>query len=144
MDKSGRKLQSILYGFKKVRGIAVDEDDNIYLTDFGSGKLFKFNRNYELVKELNTKTPWGITVKDNIMVESPGHSTHLHIFDRELNLERTIALETIGVRDIMGIAVDVEHMHLYVCDYSYGGISLKSQVHPHTAHQTLNIVSENH
>ena len=52
-----------------------------------------------------------------------------HVLDQKLNLEKTIALEIIGVKDASGIAVD-EHMHLYICDYSYGGIhviSMKDQ-----------------
>jgi sugar lactone lactonase YvrE len=126
----------VQYDFKELRGIAVDEDDNIYLIDGDSGKLFKFNRNYELVKELGTKNinAWGIVVlKKQVIVGSRarvlGPQPCRHIFDRELNLEKTINLEAIGVRDAEGIAVD-EHMNLYICDFSNGYIhviSLKDQ-----------------
>jgi tripartite motif-containing protein 2/3 len=68
-------------------------------------------------------------VKEQVIVGSPGDQKCLHVLDQELNLEKTIALETIGVGDIMGIAAD-EYMNLYICDYRNGGIhviSLKDQ-----------------
>jgi hypothetical protein len=145
IDKRGKKVQSIQkvqYGlkFKELRGIAVDEDDNIYLIDGGSGKLLKFNRNYELslVKELGTKKndTWEIVVlKKQVIVRSRAQGLDpqpcLHIFDRKLNLEKMIILKAIGIGDAEGIAVD-EHMNqvLYICDYNNGGvhvISLKDQ-----------------
>jgi outer membrane protein assembly factor BamB len=121
IDKKGKKVQSIhkvQYGFKKLRGIVVDRDDNIYLTDQGSSKVFKFNRNYKLVKELSTENinAWGIVVvKEQVVMGSRGHPTCLHVLDRELNLEKTIALETIGVKDVGGMATD-EQLNLYICD----------------------------
>ena len=135
IDKQGKKVQSIQkvqYGFRKLRSIAVDKDDNIYLTDQGSGKLFKFNRNYELVKELGAENihAWGIVVvKEQVVVGSRGHPTCLHVLDRELNTEKMIALETIGVKDVGGIATD-EQMNLYICDVDddcIHVISLKGQ-----------------
>ena len=133
IDKRGKKVQSIQkvqYGFKQLRGIAVDKDDNICLTNQGSGKVFKFNQDYELVRELENINACGIVVvKEQVIVGSRRDLKCLHILDRELNLEKTIALKTIGVKDIRGIAVD-EHMNLYICDYNNGGIhvvSLKDQ-----------------
>jgi outer membrane protein assembly factor BamB len=130
IDKRGKKVPSIQkaqYGFKKLQGIAVDRDDNIYLTDRDSGKLFKFNRNYDLVKERSTRkfNAWGIVVYEKqVILLSPGC---LHIVDLNFNIEKIIVLATIGANDIVGIAVD-EHMNLYA---SYDGgihvISLKDQ-----------------
>ena len=137
IDKSGRKVQSIQevqHGFKRLRGIAVDKNDNIYLTDRGSDKLFKFNRNYELVTELGTNSAGGIVIAktQDIIVGSQDLTRRiLYILDRQLNFEKTIALETIGamVLEVQGIAID-EHMNLYICNYCNGGIhviSLKDQ-----------------
>jgi tripartite motif-containing protein 71 len=132
IDKRGQKVQRIhkvKYGFKELNGIAVDNDDNIYLTDRGSGKLFKFSCNYELVKELGIKNfnPGGIiVVKEQVIVGSRGHPTCIHILDRNLNLEKTIALGKIGVKDVAGIAVDDSYGNLYLCDFSNGGIHVIS------------------
>ena len=131
LDKRGKKMQSIQkvqYDFKNLYGISVDKDDNIYVIDQGSGKLFKFN-NFELVKEFNVESPWGIVVaKEQVIVGSRGHPK-CHVLDRDFNLGKTITLETIGAKDVLGIAVD-EHMNLCICDFGFGGIhviSLKDQ-----------------
>jgi sugar lactone lactonase YvrE len=135
IDKRGKKVQSIQkvqYGFKELHGIAVDKDDNIYLTDRGSGKLFKFNQYYELVKELgieNFNSGGIIVMKEQVIVGSRGNPACLHVLDQELNLVKTVVLKTIGVEDVLGIAVD-EHMNVYICDYCNGGIhviSVKNQ-----------------
>ena len=135
MDKRGnevQRIQKVQYGFEELRSIAVDKDDNVYLTDkCNNGKLFKFNQNYELVKELGTENAWGIVIMEEQVVFGSRHPTCLNILDRQLNFEKTIALETIGIGDVdvEGIAVD-EHMNLYICDHVNGGIhviSMKDQ-----------------
>jgi tripartite motif-containing protein 2/3/tripartite motif-containing protein 71 len=129
IDERGKKVQSIQkvqYGFEKLYGISVDKDDNIYLIDQGCGKLFKFNQDFKLVKVFDVENACGIVVtKDQVVVGSRGHKT-CYVLDQELNLEKTIALKTIGVGDIMGIAVD-EHVNLYICDFGDGGIRVVSQ-----------------
>jgi sugar lactone lactonase YvrE len=126
IDKRGKKVRSIQKVQRGLYGISVDKDDNIYLIFQGSNKLSKFNWKYELVKEIGTKYAWGIVVvKEQVIVGSRGDPKCLHIFDRELNLEKTIDLKQIGVRDIMGIAVD-EHMNLYICDFNNRGIHVIS------------------
>ena len=68
-------------------------------------------------------------MKEQVIVGLRDHPTCLHVLDRELNLEKTIALETIGIKDVNGIAVD-EHMNLYICDdedNSIHVVSLKDQ-----------------
>ena len=126
IDKRGKKvqiIQKVQYGFKELHGIAVDKDDNIYLTDKRGRKLFKFNRAYELVRELENINAYGIViVKEQVIV---GSRHDLHVLDRELNLEKMIAFKTIGVKDVHGIAVD-EHMNLYICGYNNGGIHVIS------------------
>ena len=140
LDKSGKKLHNIAksqHHFKELQGIAVDKDDNIYLINRGSHKLFKFNQNHKLVKvigqgqgqELKQFDPWGICVcGDQIIVGSRGPPC-LYIFRTNLELDRKIDLKRAGVGDVLGIASD-EHMNLYICDHSNGGVhvlSLKGQ-----------------
>ena len=139
LDKNGKKLHNIAksqYHFKALEGIAVDKEDNCYLTDEGSGKLFKFNQKHELVKVigqgqgLKQFNPWGISIcGEQVIVGSRTDLPCLYIFHTNLELDRKIDLERTGVGDVMGIVSD-EHMNVYICDYSCGGVhvlSLKGQ-----------------
>ena len=138
LDKSGKKLYNIAkaqYHFKDLRGIAVDKDDNIYLTDQGSSKLFKFNQNHELIKVigqgqgLEQFNPWGISVCGEQIIVGSRSPPYLYIFHTNLELDRKIDLTRAGVGDVIGMAND-EHMNVHICDLFNGGIhvlSLKGQ-----------------
>ena len=140
LDKSGKKLHNIAksqYRFNELRGIALDRDDNIYLIDRGSHKLFKFNQNHKLVKvigrgqgqELKQFDPWGIIVCGDQVIVGSRSPPYIYIFRTNLELDRKIDLKRAGIGDVMGIASD-EHMNLYICDYDSGGVhvlSLKGQ-----------------
>ena len=124
LDKNGKKLHNIAksqHHFKELEGIAVDKDDNIYLIDQGSSKLFKFNQNHELVKEigqgqgLKQINPYGISVCGEQVIVGSRKPPHLYIFHTNLELDRKIDLTRAGIGDVMGIASD-EHMNLYICD----------------------------
>ena len=133
LDKNGKKFYNIAksrYHFKDVHGIAVDKDDNIYLTDRESHKLFKFNKNHELVKVigqgLQQFKPRGINVcGEQVIIGSCTDPPYLYIFHTNLKLDRKINLERAGVGDVMGIASD-ENMNLYICDFSNGGVRILS------------------
>ena len=139
LEKSGKKLHSIAksqHHFKELYGIVVDKDDAIYLLDQGSRKLLKFNQNHELVKVvtgegqgLDQFSSWGITFCGDRVIIGSCRPPYLYIFHTNLELDRKIDLERVGVSDIMGIAGD-EHMNLYICDYSNNSVhvlSLKGQ-----------------
>ena len=140
LDKSGKKLHSIAksqHHFKRLSGIVVDKDDAIYLLDRGSRKLFKFDQNYELVKVvtgegqgLDLFNSWGITFCGDQVIVGSRNPPYLYIFHTNLELNRKIDLERVGVGDnISGIAGD-EHMNLYICDYRNNSVhvlSLKGQ-----------------
>ena len=138
LDKSGRKLLNIAksqYQFKDLRGIAVDKDDNIYLTDQGSGRLFKFNQNHELVKVIGHGQGQGLkqfslSICGEQVIVGSRSPPYLYIFRTNLELDRKIDLKRAGVEDVMGIASD-EHMNLYICDFHNPGsihvLSLKGQ-----------------
>ena len=136
LDKSGKKFYDIAkyrYHFKDVQGIAVDKDDNIYLIDRESRRLFKFNQTHELPKVigqgLKQFNPWGISVCGEQVIVGSRDPSYLYIFHSNLKLNRKIDLKRVGVGDVTGIASD-EHMNLYICDFSNGGVhvlSLKGQ-----------------
>ena len=135
LDKSGKKINTIdkkCHGFECLQSIAVDEDDNCYLTDTETNKLFKFNRLHQLVKVVERKNysdlkyPYGVTVtKEEVVVGSRDYP-YLYIFKKDLNRMRVVGLHRAGiVNGVMGIASD-ERKHLYVCDHIVGCVSVLS------------------
>ena len=139
LDKNGKNVHTIEkahHGFKCLQGITVDKDDNSYLTDCDSYKLYKFNRHHELVKVVGREqdgleefNPSGVTVTGDKVVVGSRDPPCLYIFDKELDLDRKVDLLSVGVSDVMGIASD-EHMNLYICNYNDSGVrvlSLKGQ-----------------
>ena len=139
LDKSGMKLHTIAksqHHFKQLDGIAVDKDDNVYLSDKGASKIFKFNRKYEFVKEIGEVQGLqlfhtvGISVHGQQIVVGSCDPPYLYIFHTNFELQRKIDLKSVGVQGITGIASD-EDMNVYICDYNFNGVhilSLKGQV----------------
>ena len=131
LDKNGKNLHTIEkshHSIGRLHSIAVDRDDNSYLTVEESNKVYKFNRNHELVKVvgrdqvgLEQFSPQGVTVTgDKVIVgscNSYGNPPYIYIFDMKLNLDNKIDLERIGVSGVVGIASD-EHMNLYICNHN--------------------------
>ena len=123
LDKSGKKLYNISkaqHGFKQSGGIAVDKDDNLYLTDRGNRELFKFNKNHELVEVIGHKhgleefNPWGITVYGEQVMVGSCNPSYIYIFAKNLEVNRKIDLKRAGTgNQVAGIACD-ELMNLYV------------------------------
>ena len=55
-DKDGKKVQTITHEkFSRPIGVAVDKDDNIYVSDNGISSLFKFNKEGKLMKVVGRK-----------------------------------------------------------------------------------------
>ena len=135
LDKSGKILHMIekhRHDFADLQDIAVDKDDNSYLTDSGSNKLFKFNRHHQLVKIVGREQgleqfePWSVTVVGEKVVVGSRDPTYLYIFDKNLELDRKVDLAVVGVDDVLGIASDEDGMNLYICNYSYGCVHVLS------------------
>ena len=51
INSKGQLLGKITHDFKHPKGITIDEDDNIYLTDINTHKIYKFNNNGNLIWE---------------------------------------------------------------------------------------------
>ena len=133
LDKSGKRLHTIekhRHDFANLQDIAVDKDDNSYLTDSGSNKLFKFNR-HQLVKIVGREQgleqfePWSVTVVGEKVVVGSRGPAYLYIFDKNLELDRKVDLAAVGVGDVMGIASN-EDMNLYICNYRCGCVHVLS------------------
>ena len=134
LDKSGRVLHMIekcYHNFANLQDIAVDMDDNSYLTDIGSNKLFKFNQHHQLFKVVGREKgleqfkPWSVTVVGEKVVVGSRSPAYLYIFDNNLELDRKVDLAAVGVDDVSGIASD-EGTNLYICNYNGGFVHFLS------------------
>ena len=135
LDKSGKRVHSVEkshYGFKRPEGIAVDKDDNIYMTDHDNKSIFKFSSMCQLLEvagssngqsQSSTFHPWGVTVVDEqVMVLGSRDPTILFVYTRKLELIKQISLGGDG----LGIAHDISTQELYICDYKCGDIRVVS------------------
>ena len=99
LDKGGRRLRSINHSehrFTCLRGVAVDSDDNIYISDENSYYIFKSNKNCSKVQEYKVQQVNGpghrgvAVVGDEVMVTECGNGGRIMVFDRELKYVRQI------------------------------------------------------
>ena len=119
LDKAGNRLRSIKkseHGFQHIFGVAVDNEDNIYVTDDGSATIFKFDKEGRKIKDIKPSVdnflPKGIAVPGDNIVVADRKNCQLVIFSRDLDFEKTVDLG--GGRPV-GITCDLER-RIYVCD----------------------------
>jgi tripartite motif-containing protein 2/3 len=120
LDKIGNPLRRITksqHGFRTLFGVAVDDDDNVYVTDFGSENIFKFDEQCAKVKAIKPAIEGfdacGIAVfLDHVIVADEG-TRRLLVFTKDLSLERTIDWQ-IGLP--FGVSCDQDG-NMYVCDF---------------------------
>ena len=117
LDRTGRKLRSIKrsqHGFRSLFGIAVDDNDNLYVTDDMGGCLFKFDRKGTKVKAVKPTLlgfdPMGIAVSGNQVIVAANNQ--LFSYTRDLELVKTIKV----TGNPIGIACDLDGK-MYVCSY---------------------------
>ena len=95
MNKQGERLRSISktqHGFKYVRGVAVDKDDNIYVSDSGNNCVYKFNKNGELLERVGKKGsdpgefnfPLGVAVAGDRVFVCGRDNHRIQVLTREL------------------------------------------------------------
>ena len=122
INKSGRKMHTNTEKFKhgsiKLEGVAVDGDDNVYVTDNQSGCLFKFNKFCQQLKVFDRSCgvqdfdPWGVSVFQEQVIVTQSTKPLLS-FTRSLELVKKINFDGNG----LGITHDLNG-YMYVCDIS--------------------------
>ena len=139
LNANGQRINAIqksVHGFKMLESVAVDKDDNIFVTDPGSKKLFKFNRKFELVTVVQREQgmeqfdPQGVAVCGEQVVVCSRCPPSLYIFNNaNLVLNRKVDLKCYGItdHDVVALASD-EQDNLYICDYNGGCVHVLSQV----------------
>ena len=129
MNKQGERLRSISktqHQLRSVRGVAVDEDDNIYVTDSGVHCVYKFNKNGELLERVGNRGsgpgefyfPRGVAVAGDHVFVCDRNNHRVQVLTRELQPVKQFGSQGSGDGQFNypdGIAVDSEGM-LYVSD----------------------------
>jgi tripartite motif-containing protein 2/3/tripartite motif-containing protein 71 len=150
LDKGGKPLRKSQYGIKGLFGVAVDEDDNMYVTDCGSANIFKFDKHCVKIKAIKPAIEGfnarGIAVFGDRVIVADMQNHQLLVLTRDLCLEKTIDCLT---GKPMGVACDKDG-NIYVCNFgsncihvfntqgvflytfSEKGSSLRKLDHPHS------------
>jgi sugar lactone lactonase YvrE/Asp-tRNA(Asn)/Glu-tRNA(Gln) amidotransferase C subunit len=120
LDKSGKPLRRIIksqHGIKGLFGVAVDDDDNVYVSDCDSGNIFKFDKQYAKVKAIKPAikgfSARGITVFGDHVIVADESNRQLLVFTKDLCLEKTIDCQT---GRPAGVACDQDG-NMYVCNF---------------------------
>ena len=98
-DKEGRQLRSINHSehrFTCLCGVAVDSDDNIYISDDNSYYISKSNKNCSTVQKYKVQQVKSrghhdvVVVGDEVMVTEWGNEGRIMVYDKELKYVRQI------------------------------------------------------
>ena len=119
LDKDGRKVRRIErhgqnHHFEQPWGVAVDADDNIYVTDQESKRIYKFNKDLELMTHniMKENKCFGVVVVGERVIVIEKLSKNLEIFTRNLKFIKVIEISSEGC----SLTFDKCDSKLYVCD----------------------------
>ncbi len=119
-DKKGEQIRSISkskHGFGRIHGVAVDKEDNIYMSDWNKHCVYKFNKRGDLLKRFgrNGSGPKELDNPQGIAVAGD----QVFVCDRLNNRVQVLTTELEPVKQIAGnehfnrpedVAVDNEQM----------------------------------
>ena len=129
LDKKGNRLRSIKrseHGFQTLYGIAIDDSDNIYVTDSGCRSVFKFDSDGTKIGVVRPSmpnfSPRGVAVSSDQVIVSDRKNCKLIFFTRDLELVKTTDFHGRGP---VGVACD-EDGNVYVCDFDDGCVRVQT------------------
>ena len=102
---------------REIGCLAVDDEDNIYVTAIGACSFLKVSKDGRIIKKvevLNTSSYLGVTLLgEEVMLCDSGRNGTIVVYDRDLNYLRKITEESmVNVRDISADS----HGNLYITD----------------------------
>ena len=120
LDKAGDRLSRIeksQHGFGSLFSVAVDDEDNIYITDAGNGSVFKFDKYGTKLRSVQPAVDSfiarGIAVSGDQVIAADEENHQLLFFTRDLQVTKTIDLHSANP---VGVACDQDGK-IYVCGY---------------------------
>ena len=126
-DKQGKKLRTIKHTFQYPRGIAVDKEDNIFVSDRGRHCVYKLDKDGNQLKIIGKRGtgigefnyPRGVAFIGEHVFVCDKDNHRIQVFSRELEFEKIIGSH--GTRNgqfdnVYDIGQD-EAGNLYVCDF---------------------------
>ena len=129
LDKTGNQLSRIeksQHGFKSLFGVAVDDEDNIYVTDYDNKSVFKFDKHGTKIKSVQPAVDRfiarGIAVSGDQVIVADENNDQLLFFTRDLQLANTIDFPS---ETPVGIACDQDGK-IYVCGFSSKSVQVFS------------------
>ena len=124
LDKEKKKCVLVEHSqctLKNLAGIATDDEDNVYCTDYATNKILRFDKNggniqVHEVEQVKGPGHWGVAlVGDEVMVCERYNNGTIMVYSRELKYVRRIQHGNTG--EFRGVSAD-SHGNLYVTDYT--------------------------
>ena len=141
LNKRGERLRSITkskHGFENICGVAVDNDENVYISDSGHHCIFKFNKRGKLQKKFGKEGsgpgefyfPRGLAVADGRVFVCDRYNYRIQVLTTELELvtQLTGSVESIdgSLKQPEGIAVGTDGL-LYISEFGNHRIQVFSR-----------------
>ncbi len=127
LDKKGKRMRQPSHDIKNPYGVAVDDADNIYITDYDSKRLIKLNKDLNTLNKIDTKqnsSLYGVSVVGDEVMVCDSKNKCIFVYTKELKYVRQIE-DPVHFKDIRDVSPD-EHGNLYVCDYGNSRIHVLS------------------
>ena len=128
-DKNGEKLSIVASSDQyDLFGIAVDQDDYIYVSDSNQGCLLKLNPDGEIVKSFSTRNEMylrGVTVHNNEVYLCSCGNSQVHILTKELVWKSKISLSSLVWPS--EVVVNTDGQTVYICDHENSQIIVYSK-----------------
>ena len=118
INKNGEKLNVLASSDQlDLFGIAIDQDDNIYVSDSNQHRLLKLNSRGEIIKTYSPRggMPRGVTIHNNEVYLCCCGSGRVHILTKELQWKKDIALSTLKWPS--EVVVSANGQTVYICDH---------------------------
>lgn len=125
-DKNGEKF-NILTSSEQydLYGIAIDQDDYIYVSESCQDRLLKLNSKGEIVKTYRTHMPRGVTVHNNDIYLCGSGSRRVHKLNKELQFKKDLTLPNLNWPS--EAIVNADGQMIYICDHESNHIVVYSK-----------------